>query len=106
MKTLIIAAAVLVLYSTVAFAGVLPITGKYCDMSGAGVIVDADGVWSEDDYPFAKVLKSGPDWWEVSYKDIYNSGITSRIALSADKTTVTVKDSDQSESYTLHRCPD
>ncbi len=100
MKTLTLTA-VLVLFSTVAFAGVVPLPGKFC---GSDVIVDANGIWSEDDAPFDKIVQRGPNWWTVSYKSEDNAGVTSRITLSPNKKAITVVDSDSTHPIVLHRC--
>ncbi len=97
----LITAAVLALFSTAAFAGVVPLRGKYC---GSDVTVDANGAWSEEDAPFDKVAKSGPRWWIVTYKDESHAGITSRITLSRDQKTLTILDSDSPHSFKLHAC--
>jgi hypothetical protein len=94
-------------------AGVLPIDGSYCnqgtgDLGGAGVIVDTDGIHSEDDSAFAKIVKSGSNWWVVTYNNEPNDfmkGVTSRIERSPDGNKLTIVDSDMEvPPYTLHRC--
>ena len=97
----------LVLLTSPAFAGVLPITGRHCDdgnPNSAGVSVDTDGLWSEEDAPLDRVVKSGPGWWEVSYKDEYHRGVIARVSLSADKQTLTLTDSDDTFPIILHAC--
>lgn len=102
MKKLAIAA-LLTLWPLTASATVVPIQGRYCDdgnPNSAGVSVTTDGVFSEDDQPFAKVLKSGPNWWDVSYKDL--PGVTARVSLNGNNLTIT--DSDDTYPMVLHRC--
>ncbi len=104
MRLIILAAAALVSLTAAASAAVLPIHGRYCN---ASVAVDANGLWSEEDAAFDRVIKSGTNWWQVSYKDPdgYLQGVTARVSLSEDKSTLTLTDSDDTHPIILHRCP-
>ncbi len=86
-----------------ATAGVLPITGSYCYNATdgtAGTRADSDGLRSEEDLFFAKIIKSGPNWWDVAYKpsDYVDPGTVDHVTLSKDKKTLTVG------TIVLHRC--
>lgn len=107
MKTLAIFAVALIAASSVqAFAGVLPITGKYCegDVNVDGTMLDASAIWSEDEVSmFDRVVKSGPNWWVVTYQEVGHDPDRTRLELSRDKKTITVSGRGL-QPYTLTRC--
>lgn len=107
MRTLIAIAATAALVAS-AQAGVLPITGEYCDASD--LVLNANGIGGEEDgCTFKAVLESGPSWWVIS-QQCTNTDDTPKIRVELSGKDVRaayyrISTGRFDELETLHACP-